>query len=128
MQLDATFFPQRSVAELHKQVMNEVGEGMLGEQAAFSVGIGRSLGVKLGQEYEFRLSSTTTGIQLDEKAEELKKNDYHAYVPGPRAFKEIEWTIDELPAFKIFRIKLIMTSTNQAIVPVMQDLRAIALA
>ena len=59
---------------------------------------------------------------------ELKKNDYHAYVPGPRAFKEIEWTIDELPAFKIFRIKLIMTSTNQAIVPVIQDLRAIALA
>ena len=59
---------------------------------------------------------------------ELKKNDYHSYIPGPRAFKEIEWTVDELPAFKIFRIKLIMTSTNQAIVPVIQDLRAIALA
>ena len=72
MQLDATFFPQRSVAELHKQVMNEVGEGMLGKQAAFSVGIGRSLGVKLGQEYEFRLSSTAIGIQLDEKADEAK--------------------------------------------------------
>ena len=59
---------------------------------------------------------------------ELKKNDYYSYIPGPRAFKEIEWTVDELPAFKIFRIKLIMTSTNQAIVPVIQDLRAIALA
>ena len=59
---------------------------------------------------------------------QLKKNDYHAYVPGPRAFKEIEWTVDELPSFKIFRIKLIMTSTNQAIVPVIQDIRAIALA
>ena len=59
---------------------------------------------------------------------ELKKNSLYDYVPGPRSFKEIEWTIDELPAFKIFRIKLIMTSTNQALVPVIQDLRAIALA
>ncbi len=59
---------------------------------------------------------------------QLKKNSLYDYVPGPRSFKEIEWTIDELPAFKIFRIKLIMTSTNQALVPVIQDIRAIALA
>jgi len=59
---------------------------------------------------------------------ELKKNSFYDFVPGPRSFKEIEWTIDELPAFKIFRIKLVMTSTNQALVPVIQDLRAIALA
>ena len=59
---------------------------------------------------------------------ELKKNSNYDFVPGPRSFKEIEWSIDELPAFKIFRIKLIMTSTNQALVPVIQDLRAIALA
>ena len=37
---------------------------------------------------------------------ELKKNSLYDYVPGPRSFKEIEWTIDELPAFKIFRIKI----------------------
>ena len=59
---------------------------------------------------------------------QLQKNSNYDFVPGPRSFKEIEWSIDELPAFKIFRIKLIMTSTNQAIVPVVQDLRAIALA
>ena len=59
---------------------------------------------------------------------QLKKNSKHQYNPSPEAFKEIEWTVDELPAFKIFRIKLIMTSTNQAIVPVIADLRAIALA
>ena len=59
---------------------------------------------------------------------ELKKNSYYDFVPGPRSFKEIEWTVDELPAFKIFRIKLIMTSTNQALVPIIQDLRVIALA
>ena len=59
---------------------------------------------------------------------ELKKNSYYDFVPGPRSFKEIEWTVDELPAFKVFRIKLIMTSTNQALVPIIQDLRVIALA
>ena len=59
---------------------------------------------------------------------QLKKNSFYDFVPGPKSFKEFEWTIDELPAFKIFRIKLIMTSTNQALVPVIQDLRAIALA
>ena len=59
---------------------------------------------------------------------QLQKNSNYDFVPGPRSFKEIEWSIDELPAFKIFRIKLIMTSTNQALVPVIQDLRAIALA
>ena len=58
---------------------------------------------------------------------QLKKNSFYDFVPGPKSFKEVEWTIDELPAFKIFRIKLIMTSTNQALVPVIQDLRAIAL-
>ena len=59
---------------------------------------------------------------------QLKKNSFYDFVPGPRSFKEIEWTVDELPTFKIFRIKLIMTSTNQALVPVIQDLRALALA
>ena len=46
MQLDATFFPQRSIEELHKHVLDEVGGGSLGKQAASFIGIGRSLGVK----------------------------------------------------------------------------------
>jgi len=33
-----------------------------------------------------------------------------------------------LPSFKSYRIKLIMTSTNQVYVPRMKDLRVIALA
>jgi len=33
-----------------------------------------------------------------------------------------------LPSFKVARIKLVMTSTSQAVVPVIQDLRVIALA
>ena len=56
------------------------------------------------------------------------KNSFYDYVPTPRSFKEYEFTIDNLPSFKIFRVKLIMTSTNQAVVPVIQDLRVIALA
>ena len=79
-------------------------------------------------------SGRTFGRVIDPSANngtpdvQLKKNTDYEFIPGPRSFREIEWTIDELPAFKIFRIKLIMTSTNQAIVPVVQDLRAIALA
>ena len=72
MQVDATFFPQRSIAELHEHVLNEVGGGTLGKQAALSVGIGRSLGVKLGENHEFRLSSTNKGIELDKNADEAK--------------------------------------------------------
>ena len=43
-------------------------------------------------------------------------------------FKEHTFTIDELPSFKSYRIKLLMTSTNQAYVPQIRNLRVIALA
>jgi len=43
-------------------------------------------------------------------------------------FTEYEFTANELPSFKYYRIKLIMTSTNQSYVPKVKDLRAIVLA
>ena len=43
-------------------------------------------------------------------------------------FKEYSFTIDKLPSFKSYRIKLILTSTNQVYVPRIKDLRVIALA
>ena len=43
-------------------------------------------------------------------------------------FKEYTFTADELPAFRSYRIKLVMTSTSQTFVPRAQDLRVIALA
>lgn len=43
-------------------------------------------------------------------------------------FKEYTFTIDKLPSFKSYRIKLILTSTNQVYVPRIKDLRVIALA
>ncbi len=72
MQLDPTFFPQRSIEELHKHVLDEVGGGSLGKQAASFIGIGRSLGVKLSEGHEFRLSSTNQGIELDQSADGAK--------------------------------------------------------
>ncbi len=43
-------------------------------------------------------------------------------------FSEYEFTANNLPSFTYYRIKLILTSTNQAYVPKLQDIRAIALA
>jgi hypothetical protein len=43
-------------------------------------------------------------------------------------FSEYEFTVNNLPSFGYYRIKLIMTSTNQSYVPKLKDIRAIALA
>ena len=49
-------------------------------------------------------------------------------VPNNDDFRERVFTIDDLPSFKYYRIKLIMTSTNQVYVPRVRDLRVLALA
>ena len=43
-------------------------------------------------------------------------------------FAEYSFTADQLPSFRSYRIKLVMTSTNQVYVPRIKDLRVIALA
>jgi hypothetical protein len=43
-------------------------------------------------------------------------------------FSEYEFTINNLPSFNYYRIKLILTSTNQSYVPKLKDIRVIALA
>lgn len=43
-------------------------------------------------------------------------------------YKDYEFSIDNLPEFKYFSVKLVGTSTNQAYPPRMRDLRVIALA
>jgi hypothetical protein len=43
-------------------------------------------------------------------------------------YKEYVFTVDQLPQFRSFRIKLIMTSTNQVYVPRVKNLRVISLA
>ena len=43
-------------------------------------------------------------------------------------YREHTFTIDELPSFKSYRIKLLLTSNNQANPPKIRNLRVIALA
>ena len=43
-------------------------------------------------------------------------------------FKDYVFTVDNLPSFRTYRIKLLLTSTSQVYVPRIKDLRVIALA
>ena len=58
----------------------------------------------------------------------VPKSNIYAYESQDLDFKEYEFTIDELPAFRTYRIKLLLTSTSQVHVPRVKDLRVIALA
>ena len=53
-----------------------------------------------------------------------------AYDPDPRIdeYKEYTFTIDEVKSFRSFRIKIIGTSTNMQIVPMIRSLRAMSFA
>jgi len=56
----------------------------------------------------------------------IKDNDYSF---GPNVtYKEYTFSVDQLPSFKTYRIKLVMTSTSQVHVPRVKDLRVLALA
>ena len=43
-------------------------------------------------------------------------------------FRDYTFTADQLPSFRSYRIKIVLTSTNQVYVPRMKDLRVLALA
>ena len=50
------------------------------------------------------------------------------FSPTDVSFAEYTFTADQLPAFRSYRIKIIMTSTSQVYIPRLKDLRVIALA
>ena len=50
------------------------------------------------------------------------------FIPQELEYREYTFTADKLPAFRSYRIKLVMTSTNQVYVPRVSNLRVIALA
>ena len=56
-----------------------------------------------------------------------KSNGYGFEASGVE-FKEYTFTVDRLPSFRHYRVKLIMTSNSQIYVPRMRDLRVVALA
>ena len=57
-----------------------------------------------------------------------EKNYVTQAVSNVDSYSNYEFTANNLPDFKYFRVKVILTSTNQAYVPKIKNLRAIALA
>ena len=55
-------------------------------------------------------------------------SDPTGFVPEELQYREYTFTANELPSFKSFRIKFMMTSTNQAHVPRLTGLKVIATA
>jgi len=53
---------------------------------------------------------------------------HNSTIDSPDQFSENIFTVNDLPAFKTYRIKLVLTSTDQTYPPKIQELRVIALA
>ena len=58
----------------------------------------------------------------------IPKTDVGGFKSHEVTFKEYEFNIDDLPEFKYYRFKFVLTSTNQTYVPRVSDLRVITLA
>jgi hypothetical protein len=58
----------------------------------------------------------------------VPKSDSLALISNQAQFTDLEFTIDNLPTFRYFSVKIVGTSTNQAYPPRLRDLRTIALA
>jgi hypothetical protein len=58
----------------------------------------------------------------------VSKTSSLGFISNQLEYKEYSFTTDQLPPFRSYRIKLVMTSTNQVYVPRVKDLRVIALA
>jgi len=54
--------------------------------------------------------------------------DPSGFLSSELDFKEFTWSIDNLPKFLSYRIKIVLASTNQVYVPRIKDLRVITLA
>ena len=58
----------------------------------------------------------------------IPKTDAGGFTSRDVTFKEYEFNMEDLPPFKYYRIKFVLTSTNQTYVPRVSDLRVITLA
>ena len=58
----------------------------------------------------------------------VPKVDQYVQTPTADLFKEYTFSTDDLSPFNQFRIKIVGTSTNAAVVPQLRNLRATALA
>tara|TARA_Y100001970_G_C13922324_1_gene694080 strand:- start:278 stop:835 length:558 start_codon:yes stop_codon:yes gene_type:complete len=55
------------------------------------------------------------------------RNEYN-FIPNETEFSSYTFTIDNLPSFRSYRIKFVLTSTSQVHAPRLSNLRVIALA
>lgn len=53
-------------------------------------------------------------------------SDSKTIFSSDRSFRDYEYSVDDLPEFNAFSIKIVMASTNQAIPPLIRQLRSIA--
>ena len=58
----------------------------------------------------------------------VPKTNTYGFDSSSLQFKEYTFSVDRLPAFRTYRIKLVMTSNSQVYVPRIRDLRVLALA
>jgi len=58
----------------------------------------------------------------------MTKTNSYGFNSEELEFKEYVFTADQLPSFRSYRIKILLTSTSQVYVPRIKDLRVIALA
>ena len=56
------------------------------------------------------------------------RSDLNVPISLEGEFREYSFTIEDLPSFTGFAIKIVSSGTNQALVPIIRELRAIALA
>ena len=75
----------------------------------------------LGQTIDDSLSNGNPDIKVP-------KTDTLGYDTDDLDFRDYEFTVENLPEFRYFSIKLVGSSTNQSFPPRMRDLRVIALA
>ena len=58
----------------------------------------------------------------------VTKTNTYGFTGQELQFRDYTFTMDDLPAFKSYRIKIVLTSTDQVYVPRVKDLRVMALA
>ena len=58
----------------------------------------------------------------------LPKSNSTGFESGDLEFSEYVFTADQLPSFRTYRVKLVLTSTSQVFVPRIKKLRVMALA
>ena len=122
--------PSTSIQLLLDAYVNNYGD----IRAFYSINTGTSVFESIFIPFPGYKNIDSYGVIIDDALNDgtpdkkVTKVDSYSFNPVASLFKEYKFTIDRLPSFNSFRIKLIGTTTNQAFVPLIKNLRTIALA